>query len=119
MAYFGEPWDAPAAEAAVPARTPVGDSCWYCTQAIVDGDQGFLTPAGDLAEDGKSLVATIKPIHRECMLASVVGCGVACAEGSCQCRSGGPRPGDPGQPSVREGALATWEWVHRSGNKPA
>lgn len=116
--YFGTPWDVPAVEDANPAPTPVGEACWYCTVAVVEGDQGFIMPGLDVAEDGTTVVCAPMPIHRECMLASVLGCGVPCAEGTCTCRSGGPRPGDPGQPSVREAALATWQWAHRHGRPP-
>lgn len=114
--YFGEPWDAPAIDDNVQAPTPVGEPCTYCSDKVVEGDQGFLVSAVDLAEDGKTTVASIRPIHRECTIASVIGCGVACVEGRCDCRSGGSaRRANGTGPSIRDGARETLDWVQRHG----
>lgn len=66
-AWFGKRHDAPVyddAPEAVP--TPVGQRCWSCGVAFVDGDDGFQMPAFT-AEVG------VASYHRDCLLAMVLG----------------------------------------------
>lgn len=119
MAYFGKPWDAPAVEAAHPVPTPTGQHCQNCGEAVAEGDQGFLVPTYRVADDGEGTIATCEPIHRECILASVLGRG-SCLDGNCDCRTGGTaRSAGERPPSIRDENRATLAWVHKHGLPPA
>jgi hypothetical protein len=66
--YFGTPWND--SIAALPrAKTPVGELCLHCREAIQEGDTGVLMPyvATDPARQEEFSKLAV-PIHRECLL---------------------------------------------------
>jgi hypothetical protein len=79
---------------------------------MVEGDQGnFATIVTEQRQ------ADTAPMHRECMLRSVLG-NVDHLEGRCTCRSGGTvKEYEPmtGQEMRQEG-LDVWEWVQKNGH---
>lgn len=109
--YFGEPWDVPAVDDAIAGPTPVGERCVYCPDLIEEGDQGFLLPTARVGPDEK-LIATVEPIHRECMVRSIIG-SVPHLEGRCRCR--GATEDEPDNESWRDQGRATTEWLRRHG----
>lgn len=92
MLFFGEPWDAPVIDDAVPTATPVGEPCMHCEEPIVAGDRGFRLPSIVVGSVATGFVA----IHRECMLQEVLG----------------PVKLHEEELTRRESAIATWHrWV--------
>lgn len=65
--FFGDPWDAPAVDYASRADTPVGQTCLYCTEPIVEGDRGWYTA---LLSGG---VARPAYVHVECEMLGTMG----------------------------------------------
>lgn len=53
-------WDAPVTDGLPKVAAPVGDSCCYCQEPVVDGDNGAVWPTGVVE-------------HRECSLRLVTG----------------------------------------------
>lgn len=82
-------------------ETPVGTMCWWCGEAIAEGDQGQMMP--QMKADGEPEIGAG---HRECSLRSVVG-GLAHIQGRCTCHGGTEEDMDPGM-SLREEAIAVW-----------
>lgn len=97
-AWFGDParpWGRVCAELPhVP--TPVGEVCFHCDEAVAQGDDGEVMPAGDAG----------RPIHRECLLRMVAG-SVGHQLGTCRCY-GGAEDDPPGM-TRREAARAAAE----------
>jgi hypothetical protein len=65
---FGPRWSAPIVADATWIATPVGASCYDCTEPIEAGDRGFVRP---LILDADT--ATTGYVHAECDLRSVCG----------------------------------------------
>jgi hypothetical protein len=112
MQWFGEPWPSETARAPVceddtlRIPTPVGETCLWCDETIVDGDRGELMPVMRSLEGP----AEVAYGHIECQFRQVMG-GPAHLDGG-HCRHcGGPE--DPEDPdlglSAREAALVVWE----------
>lgn len=81
LPYFGQRWDAPVCDNRPSGQTPVGTPCHECQLAIKDGDQGvFLPSIGD-----EDTPVTSVPVHRECMLRSVMGCLNVARQRPCTC----------------------------------
>lgn len=106
--YFGVKWDAPAYEDAVEVPTPLGESCLYCREPIVEGESGLMMPY--VGNDGAAVMAAG---HIECELRSMLG-SVAHLEGRCSC-CGGAGNGDAGRASYREAARETMSWLIEHG----
>lgn len=77
--------------------TPVGKPCMYCQEVIVEGDLGIQFLTGYVQ-------------HRECGFRAVIG-SVAHLEGRCSCFVDESHEGDPEGMTLREGALAAWQWA--------
>jgi hypothetical protein len=61
--FFGSPWSSGVCEDAEQVPAPLGETCAYCREPVVEGDQGsFLVAESHWA-----------PVHRECSLRSVMG----------------------------------------------
>lgn len=78
--FFGERWDAPIVDDAVQVKTPVGQFCYACGEAIAADDRGFIRNAMRLGEDDK-LYGSSEPVHAECDLRGIAGHEV----GVCHC----------------------------------
>lgn len=100
--YFGVRWDAPHFDDATKIPTPIGETCLYCDEPIVEGESGTLM--NYVSELGM----THRPAHIECWLRSTVG-DVAHLEGRCTCYGGGDRDTRPYRATARE----TMEWLVR------
>ncbi len=50
--------------------TPVGETCRFCLQPILDGDQGWTMPHWDGYNRPKP-----KPYHHDCLLRAITGKG--------------------------------------------
>jgi hypothetical protein len=57
--FFGERWDSPRIDHSTQVETPIGRTCPYCSEPIVEGDRGVWTTAGAM--------------HAECELLRGVG----------------------------------------------
>lgn len=82
--------------------TPVGTKCWWCQEAIQEGDRGQLMPS--MQADG---TVEVGAQHRECGLRSVMG-GLAHQEKRCRCYGGSDEDSDLGGMTLREEAIAVW-----------
>jgi hypothetical protein len=102
-AWFGSSWGAPV-NAGPHVGTPVGALCSWCVEAIEDGDSGVLMPHIDLDPDGRP-VGTVRPLHRNCHLRSVVG-SLAHVEERCGCYTGCFNDTDPPEMTRRQAADA-------------
>lgn len=93
--YFGEKWHAPVCEIEEQVPTPVGESCMWCREPILDGEQGFVRR--NLAYEEKPASNrfrfTATAVHRECDLRAIIG-GIAHFEGRCTCCGGTADPDD-------------------------
>jgi hypothetical protein len=77
---------------------PVGQSCLYCQEAIVDGDAGTIDQSGQI-------------IHYECQMRMAIG-SIAHQERSCLC-FGGTASEDPAHMTPRQAAVAAYHyWRH-------
>lgn len=94
--FFGERWDAPVVDDATQVSTPVGQPCYVCDEAVVDGDRGFVRPTVRMV-DGEPTAAA-EPVHAECDLRMVMGHQV----GVCPCNGYG---------SDRAAGRLVWERV--------
>lgn len=99
---FGKPWDAPAAEDATLAETPVGQPCMDCREAIVEGDRGLMMPIVGVAG------SSVQPMHLECLLRQITP-----HPDGCTCHEGG----DSGM-TLREEGLAVLAKIERERGKP-
>jgi hypothetical protein len=106
VSYFGERWSAPVLDDARQVSTPVGQSCLLCAEPVVEGDRGFMRLA--FGDGGASL----QPVHRECEFRSVVG-GLDHVEGRCRYVGHCGELREAAGRSVRQDALAVWEWAER------
>lgn len=104
--FFGERWDAPAVDDATQVATPVGASCLWCDEEIVDGDRGFMRAA--VTQTGADLRAE----HRECGFRAVVG-SIGHLLKVCHCYGGTME--DPPGITRRQSALLVWAWVRTYG----
>lgn len=108
--WFGDPWPSERLRAPVceddtqRVPVPVGATCFWCDDLIDEDDRG--TYMGHLAADGTSCS---RPIHVECSMRSVMG-PVAYLEGRCT-HAGGTEDCHVEGQSLRESALATYEWL--------
>jgi hypothetical protein len=107
MNWFGNPW--PSAHLRAPIcmddsahiPTPVGSTCYLCSEVIVEGDQGTAMP-GYIDVDG--FVPTPMYAHKECGLRNVMGCyGLVSGEAHTH------------DVPYREDALRVQEWVQTHG----
>ena len=110
VVYFGERWDAPVFDGVLcrQAPTPVGEKCRGCDEPVISGDQGFIHPL--LSNHGHGVV----PIHRECQLRSFLG-GLEHLEGRCEYTGHCHVLRRAAGRSIRDDALAVWDWVQRHG----
>ena len=102
--FFGERWDAPVVDDAVPTPTPVGQVCYDCCEPVVDGDRGFVRVVARMV-GGKLTGGSAEPVHAECDLRSVVGHDV----GICPCT---------GYDRTRASAKLVWERVGQQRGRP-
>lgn len=106
--YFGEDWHVPATEGAKRVPTPVGQKCLFCEEAIKAGERGWLM--NYYGHGGWST----QPCHRECQFRQVMG-GLAHQQGVCSCQGGKPEDDPAKDMTLREEAVAVWEYVQRHG----
>jgi hypothetical protein len=90
--YFGEPWESGICDGGTRQATPVGKECFFCEEAIVEGDRGVFIVANpcmaeSMAEDHIVWLFTQHPYdpnrgyvsigmnaaHRECQFREVMG----------------------------------------------
>lgn len=64
MKRFGGPWGCEGCEE---TETPVGVACFYCHEAILEGDEGVVMPM--LGENGKWRAVAE---HRRCLIAQII-----------------------------------------------
>ena len=103
--WFGASWGAPVCEDDDHVDTPVGAICLRCDEAISAEDRGFLRV--HIAE-GR---ATVRPIHLECDVRTIIG-GLNHLRHTCSC-CGGTDPPDPDYMTKREAALAAYDYWMR------
>lgn len=93
--WFGENWGAPVCTEEDHVDTPIGKSCVFCGETIIEGDQG--------------VVNSNLTWHIECHLRQVIG-GLNHIRRTCHCYGGTDDP-DPPNVSLRKAArLAVVEW---------
>ena len=92
-------WDAPVTDDDTPIKTPVGNLCMHCQEAIVEGDNGRITAMGFTE-------------HRECSLRGVMGGIGHHVDHARYCH--GPLGTDAGL-TRRESSLLVWEFLHDTG----
>lgn len=109
--YFGEPWDAPAVDAAPRVATPVGVPCLWCGVPVERGDRGFMVGCARLGEDGEPY-GSVEPYHRECQMRSVIG-SPAHLDGECFCHTGEPDQHPSTPQEKRAEAIEVWDRVLR------
>lgn len=97
---FGH-WDAPATDDDEPIAAPVGNICMYCKEAIQLGDNGRITPMGQIE-------------HRECSLRAVMGGIGHLVDHDRYCRDLGPDAGL----GFRQSSLLVWEFFQRTRLRP-
>ncbi len=102
--FFGERWDAPIVDHAMPAPTPVGQLCYDCGEPVEDGDRGFLRCVVRAGADGQTC-GVVEPVHAECDLRSVLGHTV----GICPCT---------GYERTRDAARLVWQQVGEQRGRP-
>lgn len=95
-----------------PIKTPVGEICLYCEEAVEEGDSGEIMPFGQLGEDRKTMSFTTVAVHQECALRQVVG-SIGHLKKQCSCY-GGTEHDDLGM-TRHEAALAVRAWVAEHG----
>jgi len=90
MQYFGKSY---AAEHYECGPTPIGEPCSWCSEIIIEGDQGFLIPSSD----------GLRPVHHVCFMREVLG-SVGHQTKQCSCYGGTFE--DPPEMTKREAAQA-------------
>lgn len=95
MKWFGKAYGAPYERDCEHTRTPVGQPCARCDEAIADGDSGMMVP---------HLGEGLRPYHYECHMRSIIG-GANHLLGLCTC-CGGILPPDPPELTRRKAAQA-------------
>ena len=94
--WFGESWGAPICVKDDHIHTPIGESCTFCEEVFVNGDQGITNLQG-------------YSWHADCYMRIILG-GMNHIRGICSCCGGTAEP-DPENVSKREAArLAVLEW---------
>ena len=102
--WYGEPWpgyvcydDDGRLKTEMRKPAPVGETCLWCIEPIVEGHFGQAIPSVPASGPPE-----VRHVHAECMLRNVVG-PVGHLDGECACR-------DPDRParSYREEALEVW-----------
>lgn len=83
------------------AATPVGTSCAWCDDPIVEGDKGVIMPFLGLADDPRREI----PYHWDCNIRAVVG-SVAHQNKQCSCFVPGAGCGDDPALTKRQAANA-------------
>lgn len=96
--WFGADWGAPICSDTEPVETPAGRACFWCDEAIVEGDSGVTIPHVTCRG------VTDEPYHLDCHVRQLLG-GLNHLRGRCTC-CGGTEPPDPPGLSVREAASA-------------
>jgi hypothetical protein len=109
MLWFGAPWPsehdrAPICEDdTLRVATPVGETCFWCNEEILEDDRGVLMSVFREKEPAP------EAMHIECNFRQVMG-GPAHLRGECLCQGGHKDPDDGMTP--REAALYVWRnWV--------
>lgn len=74
--WFGDSWGAPACEAEAHIRTPIGQSCLYCKEPILEGQQGLIQHVVRVRTEG--MAVSEEPIHLDCFLRGVRPHGREC-----------------------------------------
>lgn len=92
---------------------PLGEKCMWCHEEIVPGDSGSSMPQMKGGYDGIPATVEIGFQHKECGLRQVLGSykhltGNCPGDGSCHAEP------DDGM-TLRQDALAVWEWNRRHG----
>jgi hypothetical protein len=106
MKYFGRPYNAAIYEGIQSTLVPIDQSCVYCSERFLEGDDGFI-------DAGNS------PLHRECFLRMIVG-SVAHQMHACNCALGEDAVDSEEGVSRREGAkLAVAYLESRRSSYPA
>ena len=114
--YFGEPWGRAATPAAIRVDTPVGKPCLYCTVAIAEGDNGIMQAVVSPHPHGVTI--KVSPIHSECDLRSVAG-SIFDLKGECEYRGHCNELREAAGMTLRDDALAVWEWYQSPANRLA
>lgn len=92
-------WDAPATDDDIPIPTPVGETCIWCQTRVQEGDNGRISPLGQIE-------------HRECSLRGVVGGIGHHVDHERYCHGDlGPDAGL----SFRASAMLVWNWWQLTG----
>lgn len=79
------------------AKTPAGEPCAHCAEAIADGDLGWIVPPGE------------QPFHHACFMRGIIG-SVAHQARLCSCYVPGSQCGDDASLSRRGAAQAALEF---------
>lgn len=87
---------------------PVGEPCLHCTEEITEDDSGKATPYVRGNGDTET-----RHVHKECLMRMAVG-SMAHLLRRCTC-FGGEAPENPAGLTLRQEALAVWEWVEEHG----
>jgi hypothetical protein len=107
MQWFGKAYGAPYEADCEHVATPAGQTCTWCDEVIVEGDDGMLIPF--LGADSP---VRMLPYHYACNLRITIG-GVNHQRGGCSC-CGGSLPPDPPELTARKAAeLAVWAFNWR------
>jgi len=110
--YFGEHWGTADLVGARQTETPVGKRCWFCIEEVVEGDRGFLDITGGRGPNGCTF--ELLPLHRECRLRSATG-SIFHIRGECEYRGHCNELREAAGMSLREDALAVWDWFVKLG----
>jgi hypothetical protein len=89
-------------------QVPVGELCVHCEEKIAEDDSGKATPY--VRGDGTT---ETRHVHKECLMRMAVG-SMAHLLKRCSC-FGGEAPEDQTGMTLRQEALAVWEWVEEHG----
>jgi len=114
--WFGDPWPTDELRASVcespndRVGTPEGERCLWCEEPIAENDRGIIMPCIVLGLDGNPK-SELRPCHVECNVRQVVG-SMNHINGNCLCTGQAEAASTL---SVREDALAVWDWVQSHG----
>lgn len=103
MKYFGTAWN-PHIASLEKAPAPVGDSCAWCEEPIMEGDNGLTIP--HISE-----TVMDRPYHHECFLRTIVG-SLAHQQQRCSC-FGGVDEEDSPNVSKRQAAIDAVEFFQK------
>ncbi len=79
MKWFGRKF-ARVCEDAPEVPVPIGATCAYCEEPILEKDQGFMIPHSSALSDADELAE-----HHECFMRQIVG-SVGHQRGTCHCK---------------------------------